>query len=67
MGSLGFPEIIGILLIVLLLFGARKIPEVMRSLGQGLREFKKATSEATTEIKRAVDDADEDKPASGQV
>ncbi|MHB8997458.1 MAG: Sec-independent protein translocase subunit TatA/TatB [Armatimonadota bacterium] len=67
MGSLGFPEIIGILLIVLLLFGARKIPEVMRSLGQGLREFKKATSEATTEIKRAVDDADEDKPPSTQV
>ncbi len=67
MGSLGFPEIIGILLIVLLLFGAKKIPEVMRSLGQGLREFKKATSEATTEIKRAVDEADEDKPPSGQV
>ncbi|MGE5530687.1 MAG: twin-arginine translocase TatA/TatE family subunit [Bacteroidota bacterium] len=67
MGSLGFPEIIGILLIVLLLFGARKIPEVMRSLGQGLREFKKATSEATTEIKRAVEDADDDKPPSGQV
>lgn len=62
MGSLGFPEIIGILLIVLLLFGAKKIPEVMRSLGQGLREFKKATSEATTEIKKAVDEATDDEP-----
>ena len=67
MGSIGFPEIIGVLVIVLLLFGAKKIPEVMRSLGQGLREFKKATSEATTEIKRAVEETDDDKPSSGQV
>lgn len=65
MGSLGFPEIIGILLIVLLLFGAKKIPEVMKSLGQGLREFKKATSDATTEIKKAVDEATDDQPKSG--
>lgn len=67
MGSLGLPEILGILVIVLLLFGARKIPEVMRSLGQGLREFKKATSEATTEIKKAVDEATDDQPKSGEV
>lgn len=65
MGSLGLPEILGILVIVLLLFGAKKIPEVMRALGQGLREFKKATSEATSEIQKAVDEATDEKPKPG--
>lgn len=58
MFGLGTSEILLILLIILLLFGAKKIPEMMRGLGQGLREFRKATSEATTEIKRAVDEAE---------
>lgn len=39
--NLGWQEILLILLIVLLLFGARKIPELARSLGKGVREFKK--------------------------
>jgi sec-independent protein translocase protein TatA len=51
-GSLGTPEILLILLIILLLFGAKKIPEVMRGLGQGLREFRRATREATDEFER---------------
>lgn len=51
-GSLGTPEILLILLIILLLFGAKKIPEVMRGLGQGLREFRRATREATEELER---------------
>ena len=41
--SLGAPEILLIVLIVLLLFGGRKIPELMKGLGQGMREFKKAS------------------------
>ena len=48
--SLGMPEILVILLIVLLLFGAKKIPEVMRGLGKGIREFKKADQDAVDEI-----------------
>lgn len=61
-GSLGVLEIIGIILVILLLFGARKIPEVMRALGEGIKEFRKVTSEASNEIKRAVDEAPLDPP-----
>ena len=58
MFGLGTPEILLILLAILLLFGSKKLPEMMRGLGQGLREFKKAASEATNEIKRSVDEAE---------
>ena len=44
MGPLGFNEIMIILIIVLLLFGGRKIPELMRGLGRGIREFKESVS-----------------------
>jgi sec-independent protein translocase protein TatA len=44
MGDIGFTEILLILLVVVLLFGGRKIPELMKGLGQGIREFKKASS-----------------------
>jgi sec-independent protein translocase protein TatA len=44
MGDIGFTEILMILLVVVLLFGGRKIPELMKGLGQGIREFKKASS-----------------------
>ncbi len=48
--SLGFGEILVILFIVLLLFGAKRLPELAKGLGHGLREFKKATSEIQDEI-----------------
>jgi sec-independent protein translocase protein TatA len=43
MGNLGATEIILILLVVVLLFGGRKIPELMKGIGQGMKEFKKAS------------------------
>jgi sec-independent protein translocase protein TatA len=43
MEDIGFSEILLILLIVVLLFGGRKIPELMKGIGQGMREFKKAS------------------------
>jgi len=43
--AIGVWQIVVIVLIVLLLFGGRKIPELMRGVGQGMKEFKKATSE----------------------
>jgi sec-independent protein translocase protein TatA len=53
--SLGFPEILIILFVILLLFGAKKLPELARGLGQGMREFKRATNEIQDEIKSATD------------
>ncbi len=53
--SLGFGEILLILFIVLLIFGAKRLPELARGLGQGMREFKKATSEIQDEITSAAD------------
>ena len=44
MGNLGASEILLILLVVVLLFGGRKIPELMKGIGQGMKEFKKASS-----------------------
>lgn len=44
------PEIFIILIVILLLFGSKKIPEVAKGLGKGLKEFKKATDEIKSEI-----------------
>jgi sec-independent protein translocase protein TatA len=53
---LGWPEIIGILIIVLVLFGAKKVPELMKGLGSGIKEFKKASKEVQDEVQRAIED-----------
>jgi sec-independent protein translocase protein TatA len=50
MGSLGPFEIILIFLVVLLIFGAKRIPEIARGLGKGIREFKDATNEIQREL-----------------
>lgn len=50
LGNLGFPEIMIILVIVLLLFGAKRIPEIAGSMGKGIKEFKKNINEATRTI-----------------
>ncbi|MGB8656353.1 MAG: twin-arginine translocase TatA/TatE family subunit [Candidatus Zixiibacteriota bacterium] len=52
MGGIGAQELLLILLIVLLLFGAKKIPEIARGLGKSVAEFKKGTRELEDEIKR---------------
>ncbi len=49
-GGLGHWEIIVILLLVLLIFGAKRIPEMARGLGKGIREFKSATSDISREL-----------------
>lgn len=49
-GSLGGQEILLILLVILIFFGAKKIPELARGLGKGIREFKDATKEIQKDI-----------------
>jgi len=49
LGWFGGPEVIVIAVIVLLLFGGRKIPELMKGLGGGIKEFKKASKDDTEE------------------
>jgi sec-independent protein translocase protein TatA len=51
MGPLGWPEIIIILVVLLLLFGAKRLPEMGRSLGRGMREFKEAVTTSEPESK----------------
>ena len=64
------PEILLIFLIVLLLFGAKRLPELFRSFGKSIREFKKATTEIEEDIRTAMDEEPEEpatKPAPKQV
>lgn len=53
---LGWPEIIGIIVVVLILFGAKKVPELMRGLGSGIKEFKKASRDVQEELERAIEE-----------
>ncbi|ETW93696.1 MAG: hypothetical protein ETSY1_38110 [Candidatus Entotheonella factor] len=53
-GGLGFQELLIVLAIILVLFGAKKIPEMAKGLGKGIREFKKETNKLTSD-----DDDDE--------
>ncbi|HEX9893576.1 MAG TPA: twin-arginine translocase TatA/TatE family subunit [Gemmatimonadales bacterium] len=77
MPNLGFPEILLILVVVLLLFGAKRIPEIAGSFGKGIREFKRSLSDAKDAIdapvstneppgSRQIDSATQPAPTSGE-
>ena len=55
-GNLGAGEIILIVLVILLLFGAKKIPELAQGLGKGMKEFKKSLKDFEEEIKKTDDE-----------
>jgi len=57
-GPLGTPELIIIAILVLVLFGAKKLPTFARSLGKSMGEFKRAREEFETELHRAQDEAE---------
>lgn len=60
--SLGTPELIVVFVLVLLLFGPNKLPELARTVGKGLREFRKITGEVQNQIAQLA----EEEPASQQ-
>ena len=63
-GSLGMPELIVIFVIALVVFGPRKLPELGRSLGRGIAEFKKATNELQNTLEQEIN-ADEQRRKEG--
>ncbi len=60
MFGIGMPEVLLIALIVLLLFGGKKIPELMKGLGKGVKSFKDGVNEASTELKKDLEDNSSD-------
>lgn len=60
--SIGGPEMVLVLIIVLVLFGGKKLPELARGLGKSMREFKKAASGVEEEFKRALAEEEPQKP-----
>jgi sec-independent protein translocase protein TatA len=61
MGNLGATEILLILVVVVLLFGGRKIPELMKGIGQGMKEFKKASNLDSDSEKMSAEEKDKEK------
>ena len=61
--SLGGPEVIIILFAILLLFGGKKIPELMRGMGKGIKEFNNARSTIETELKEGMKEIEEQNKA----
>ncbi len=59
MGGLGVQELLLIFLVVLLLFGSKRIPDIARGLGKGIAEFKRAMQETKDELSRSIDEADQ--------
>ncbi|MGY8671010.1 MAG: Sec-independent protein translocase subunit TatA/TatB [Verrucomicrobiia bacterium] len=55
LAMLHYPEIFLILVVVLIMFGAKKLPELARGLGQGIKEFKNATSDIRNDIEHSLD------------
>ncbi len=66
MGGIGFPELIIIFLVLLLVFGAKRIPEIARGIGKGIREFKSATNEISREIEAESQERQVNQPKSPQ-
>jgi sec-independent protein translocase protein TatA len=61
LGNMGGGEWIWVLVIVLLLFGGKKIPELMRGLGRGVREFNDAKDNVRSELEKGMKESDSEK------
>jgi sec-independent protein translocase protein TatA len=60
---IGMWETVAILAVVLVLFGAKKLPELAKGLGTGIKEFRKATREVNEDLQRAFEEQDHTPPA----
>jgi len=58
-GNIGGSELFLILLVILIFFGAKKLPELAKGLGQGIREFRKAAKDVQEEVEKEVKKLDE--------
>lgn len=66
MGNIGFPELIVIFVVALLVFGPKRLPELGRSLGRGLSEFRRASSELKHSIEREIENVESEASLSGK-
>jgi sec-independent protein translocase protein TatA len=64
-GNIGFTELLMILVIVLVLFGARRVPEIGASIGKGIREFKRNISDVDRQIREPERDAEAERVSAG--
>ncbi len=66
-GGLGGSEVFLILVVILLLFGAKRIPELARGLGKGINEFKNAAKEVSNEVANAANDEEKTRPTTPRI
>ena len=59
-GSIGVGELLVIFLVILVLFGSKKIPDLAQGLGKGIREFKRAVKDVEDEVKSSISDKTKD-------
>jgi Tat protein translocase TatB subunit len=57
-GSIGFPELMMIFIVVMLLFGPKKLPDFAKMLGKAIREFKKTVNDAKSTIEEEIESTD---------
>jgi sec-independent protein translocase protein TatA len=65
-GPIGWQELLLILIVALLVFGPRRLPEIAEALGKSIRKFRSATSQATDEVKKELDAASKDAAEAGE-
>jgi sec-independent protein translocase protein TatA len=63
-GPIGWPELLVILGLVLIIFGPRRLPEIAEAFGKSIRKFRSATKDATNEVKKELDEITHESPPS---
>ncbi len=61
-GNIGWQELLVILVLVVILFGPKRLPEVAEAIGKSIRRFKSATREAQSDLKKEIESANDESP-----